>query len=269
LIDESGAPTAAPHLPSCDAGGATPGGKLCTGAPATTSLGRKALDTMRTDRKMTAGRITGIDPASGASIAVTYADGRIAAIEPAEPGDGAYISAGLVDLQVNGYAGHDLNGAASPEQVVALTTVLRGLGVTTYLPTVITAGQADLIQRLQAIAEARRLDARTARAVPFVHLEGPWISPEDGARGAHPRAHVAEPSLDQFEALQDACGQLIGLVTLSPHTPQSSQFITQLVQRGVRVSIGVPGCPRISATVLRPCCRATPISSGRNWRMIA
>ncbi|WP_306306742.1 hypothetical protein [Nitratireductor aquibiodomus] len=80
--------------------------------------------------------ITGRDPVTGGGIAITMRDGRIAAIAETDSQDETYLTPGLVDLQVNGYAGLDLNdGAMTPKRVSELTRIMAGLGVTTYLPT--------------------------------------------------------------------------------------------------------------------------------------
>jgi len=74
--------------------------------------------------------------------------------------------------------------------------------------------------------------------IPCVHLEGPSISPEDGPRGAHPAEHVRAPDLQEFTAFQHVCDGLIGLVTLSPHWPNTPEFIQALRRQNVHVSIG-------------------------------
>jgi N-acetylglucosamine-6-phosphate deacetylase len=70
------------------------------------------------------------------------------------------------------------------------------------------------------------------------HLEGPYISPEDGTRGAHPERWVRPPDLDEFHRFQDAARGNIRLVTLSPEWPGAPRFIEALVGEGVVVSIG-------------------------------
>src|SRR5699024_7234903 len=66
---------------------------------------------------------------------------------------------GLVDLQVNGYAGHDVNADdVTVETITALTRALWAAGVTTYLPTVITASEDKIRHVLSVIAAARRSD---------------------------------------------------------------------------------------------------------------
>jgi N-acetylglucosamine-6-phosphate deacetylase len=186
-------------------------------------------------------RVVGRDVGSGQGISVTVAGGRIAAIEPTDPEltTGPYLAAGLIDLQVNGFGGLDFNdGMVTPARVAALTLMMAGLGVTTYLPTLITASRASLLSALAAIAAARRQDPLCARMIPFVHVEGPFLAPEDGPRGAHPREHIRSPDLDEVEEWQRVSGGLVGKVTLSPHHDQVPNFIHALVDLGILVAIG-------------------------------
>lgn len=192
---------------------------------------------------MTARRLVGRDPRDGVGLAVEIADGRVVGLESAEVApDAAYLAPGLVDLQVNGYRGLDLNdGALTPERVAALTQLMLSLGVTTYLPTLITASRHGLIAALGAIAAARREDPASAAAIPFVHVEGPFLAPEDGPRGAHPANQIRPPDRDEVAAWQQASGGLVGLVTLSPHWAGVADFIRDLVASGIRVAIGHTG----------------------------
>jgi N-acetylglucosamine-6-phosphate deacetylase len=185
------------------------------------------------------GAITGRDPATGHGIAVDVSDGLIAAVRPADAGDDLFLSPGFIDLQVNGYAGLDINALdVSPDDVAQLATHLLKAGVTTFAPTVITAAEPSIIRALGVIAEARQRSPLLAQMIPFIHVEGPSVSPEDGPRGAHPREHVRAPSIDEFERWQAACDGLVGLVTLSPHFAEAPAYIAELARRGVLVSIG-------------------------------
>lgn len=159
---------------------------------------------------------------------------------PGVPDDGELVlSPGWLDIQVNGFAGVDFNsGRTTPAEYEHAREALRALGVTRFLPTVITAAPDHLAECLARIDEARRASPELARAMPGVHLEGPFISPEDGARGAHPLEHVRPPDPALFEELQAASGGRIVLVTLAPEQPGSVPFIRNLTARGVRVAIG-------------------------------
>ena len=166
-------------------------------------------------------------------------DGRVQAIVPGRADKEAWLSPGLIDLQVNGYGGDDVNADGMDAGVIlSLTKKMIATGVTTYVPTIITASEAKITTALRAVAEARRQSRLVAAAVPYVHVEGPSISPVDGYRGAHTREHVRPPSLEEFARWQQASGGLVGMVTLSPHWERAEDYIAALSRDGVHVAIG-------------------------------
>ncbi len=184
-------------------------------------------------------RILGRDPATGGAIVVTTSGGLVVSVEPAAHGETQWLSAGLVDLQVNGYAGHDLNGLTLDIATVrALCRALLKVGVTTFLPTVITAPEARIITALRTIREACDQHPEVAAMVAGIHVEGPHIAPEDGPRGAHPAADVRPPSVAEFDRWQQAAGGLVKLITLSPHWPEAPAYVRHLAKAGVIVSLG-------------------------------
>ena len=183
--------------------------------------------------------ITGRDPQTGRSIEVSIRDGVIAAIVDASSEDSAWLSPGLVDLQINGYLGLDLNADdLTPDTVIDLARRVLSTGVTTFLPTIITASEEKIIACLRAIAAARQINATVRHMIPGVHVEGPHLSPNDGSRGAHPREHIRPPSVAEFDRWQRASGDLVRLVTISPHFEEALHYIAALHARGVLVSIG-------------------------------
>jgi N-acetylglucosamine-6-phosphate deacetylase len=183
--------------------------------------------------------ITGRNPSTGNSLCVTVEDGCIRAIEPGPEVEEFWLAAGFIDLQVNGYGGCDLNAdTVDADVVIALARQIVATGATTFVPTLITAPEGKIIGELRAIARAREASVFTARAIPFVHVEGPHISPEDGARGAHPREPVRPPNVAEFARWQAACGDLVGMVTLSPHWENAEEYIAALAGKGIRVAIG-------------------------------
>ncbi|MQR02068.1 N-acetylglucosamine-6-phosphate deacetylase [Glaciimonas soli] len=183
--------------------------------------------------------LTGKDPASGRSLEVEYRNGLICAIRPGPVQETAWLCPGLIDLQVNGYLGHDLNTKqVTVDTVAALATALQATGVSTFLPTLITASEAQIISTLRVIATARRQDSLLERMIPYVHVEGPALSAEAGPRGAHPSEQIRPPSLAEFERWQAASNGLVGMVTISPHWPKSAAYIAALSARGVSVAIG-------------------------------
>lgn len=184
-------------------------------------------------------RILGRDPVTGRGLVVEIEGGMIKSVEFAEHGEQRWLSAGFVDLQVNGYAGHDLNGLTLDVATVrALCLALLKVGVTTFLPTIITAPEARIIAALRTIREACAQHPDVAAMVAGIHVEGPHIAPEDGPRGAHPAADVRPPDIAEFARWQQAAGGLVRLVTLSPHWPEAPAYVRHLVKCGVLVSLG-------------------------------
>lgn len=183
----------------------------------------------------------GRDPMTGRRTTVVVDRGLVQRVRTTDDlgDDLPWIAPGLVDLQVNGFAGHDINGEhVTADVVVGLTAALAAAGTTTFVPTIVTAGERDIVRSLRAVADARRRDPASRRAIPFVHLEGPHISDQDGPRGVHPRGQVRPPSLEEFTRWQAACDGLVGMVTLSPHHPGSVEYTAALVAQGVLVAVG-------------------------------
>jgi N-acetylglucosamine-6-phosphate deacetylase len=143
------------------------------------------------------------------------------------------IAPGFFDLQVNGFAGVDFNDPATkPRAVASALVAMRRTGVTRCLPTLITSSFESF-----AACAANVLGCGDA-AVAGLHMEGPYISPHDGPRGAHPRAHVSAASIDDFERRQEAAQGRIKLVTLAPEVPGALELIEFLSRREIRVAIG-------------------------------
>lgn len=182
--------------------------------------------------------IVGRDPVTGRTRTVSVHDGAITGITDGGEDDGSFLCPGLLDLQVNGFGGHDLNADPTPATVHALVRAVAASGVSRFAPTLVTAARPALLAALRTIAEARRTDPLTHHAIPFIHVEGPHLSPDDGPRGAHPKQHIRPPDLDEFDAWQAACNGLVRLVTLSPHWPGAPAYIAGLRHRGTHTAIG-------------------------------
>ena len=150
-----------------------------------------------------------------------------------------HIAPAPIDLQVNGFAGFDLNVATvTPTDVRAMVRALWRVGTGFLCPTVVTASFEGISNSLHAIVEACKADAAVAYAVLGIHLEGPYISPEDGPRGAHPLEHVREPDWDEFQQWQDIAEGEISIVTLAPEKKNAIPFIEKLVANGIVVALG-------------------------------
>jgi N-acetylglucosamine-6-phosphate deacetylase len=157
------------------------------------------------------------------------------------------VAPGFLDLQINGYAGFDFNFGAwggAGEVVTEVAPILdlaARAGTPLLCPTITTNGHEAMAAALRAIAAACARDRGVARAIPAVHVEGPWIAAEDGPRGAHPREHVRPPDRDEFQRFQEAADGRIRIVTLAPEAPGALPFIEHLAAEGVVVALGHTG----------------------------
>lgn len=179
---------------------------------------------------------------TGERVRIETEGGIIRSIAPAEAdrsGDELWISPGWIDLQVNGCSGFDLNGDGTTEADVAgVTRALFAHGVTTYCPTVITGSFARMDQAFRAIHAACANNETLNEAIGGIHVEGPYLSAEDGPRGAHEKAHIRDPDEAEFAAWQRSAGGRIALCTLAPERAGAVGFIRRLAGDGVKISIG-------------------------------
>jgi N-acetylglucosamine-6-phosphate deacetylase len=153
--------------------------------------------------------------------------------------EAGWVAPALFDLQVNGCDGRGFSSEQlTAEDVRHIAIVCHRHGVGGLCPTLITNSRAALLHGFATLSRACAADADIERAMPAFHLEGPYISPEDGPRGAHPREHVRPPDWDEFRQLQGAAGGRIRLVTLAPEVEGALPFIERLVASGVVVAIG-------------------------------
>ncbi|HNY86391.1 MAG TPA: N-acetylglucosamine-6-phosphate deacetylase [Candidatus Hydrogenedentes bacterium] len=180
-------------------------------------------------------------------VEVDTRSGRVMAVRAARPGAGAdaggpqcVFCPPLVDGQVNGAFGLDLqDDALREEDVLEISRRLARSGVGCWLPTLVTASLDALEHRCRVIARAAALQTPDDGArIGGIHLEGPFISPEDGARGAHPAAHVLPPSLRDLRRLLRAGEGRVRCVTLAPERPGAGRLIRLLAAEGVVVSLG-------------------------------
>lgn len=145
----------------------------------------------------------------------------------------------LFDLQVNGYAGVDFNqDDLTAEQLHATCQMLERDGVTAILATFITEQLDVMVNRLQRMVALRDHDPLAQRVIVGLHVEGPFISPVDGYRGAHPVDAVRPAHPDQMQRLLDAAGGLIRVVTLAPECDPDLATTRMLAKQGVVVSAG-------------------------------
>ncbi|HMF12461.1 MAG TPA: N-acetylglucosamine-6-phosphate deacetylase, partial [Gemmataceae bacterium] len=184
--------------------------------------------------------------ATGDHLDLTCEEGVIQSVGPSSPCvadlKADWMAPAFFDLQINGCHGKAFSSPGlTVEDVQCVVDVCRRHGIVELLPTLVTNSHAVLVRGLATLRQARDQEKALARALPGIHLEGPYISGEDGPRGAHPRQHVRPPDWDEFRRLQDAAGGLIRLVTLAPELPGALDFIERLTGLGVVAALGHTG----------------------------
>ena len=145
---------------------------------------------------------------------------------------------GLFDLQVNGYAGIDFNAETitSAKMDHALGAMARA-GVSHCLPTLISADSDRLMCRLRALDEAIE-GARCRAMVLGYHLEGPFLSAQEGYAGCHPPDAMCDPDSSLVERLEQGLSRPVLLITLAPEREGSEAFIRSMTGQGKVVALG-------------------------------
>jgi N-acetylglucosamine-6-phosphate deacetylase len=164
---------------------------------------------------------------------------RTTARRPFRGGRDLFLTPGFIDIQVNGFAGIDFNHPAfnGDDLLPACKALLRS-GVTRFCPTLITGSQERLARGIEQILKASQKHTLVRSMVLGIHVEGPYIAPEDGPRGAHSRKYVSDPNWDEFLALYESSNGLLRIVTVAPERPGALDFIGKASGIGLVVAIG-------------------------------
>jgi len=145
---------------------------------------------------------------------------------------------GLVDLQVNGYKGVDFSCAALTEaDFIRDCRQLLEAGTTAFLPTMITSLPEVYKHNLAIMASVLEMEEFHGR-LPGVHLEGPFISAQEGACGAHNPQWTTEPDINYLEQLIDWAGGKVKLLTIAAELEGAEQLTRYAISRGIAVSLG-------------------------------
>jgi len=177
----------------------------------------------------------------GEPVSIQIADGKIAKINhlssQSVPSK-IYVAPGLIDIQINGYMGIDFSDQnLTTEGIREATKALWKEGVTTYLPTLTSSDHDRLSKSFSLLVEALD-DELTGMSIPGFHLEGPYISPIVGFRGAHHEKYIRLPDWEEFQRLQHTAQNGIKLITVAPEMEGAIPFIENCNKSGVVVSLG-------------------------------
>lgn len=188
-------------------------------------------------------KIEAVHYITGKPVRLEIFDGTIAKIEEIDvledKDEDLVISPGLIDNQINGYTNVDFSGdnLTSGDFAKAAESIWKG-GVTTFVPTLITSSNDLLIKNFKTLNNACEQNDLVKKSVPGFHLEGPYISPEEGYRGCHPVQYIHKPSWEEFMTFQEAAGGKIIEVTIAPELEGAAEFIKKCTREGIITGIG-------------------------------
>ena len=154
---------------------------------------------------------------------------------------GHVLAPGFVDVHIHGGAGYDVMQASASE-LAAFEKFLASKGVTSYLPTTITAPVDRTCIALERLAAAvETADARAhdgeLRAHPVgIHMEGPFLS--HARRGVHPPEFLQPASVETFDIMWQAARGNVAVITIAPELENAQYLIREATARGVTVSLG-------------------------------
>lgn len=177
-------------------------------------------------------------------VSIKIKDGKIVSIQHldrlADESKSYFIAPGLIDNQVNGYGGVSFTFGGAELTADGIKKATRGLwtkGVTSYFPTLTTNSRETLLRNFAVLAKTKD-DTELLGSIPGFHLEGPYISPIDGFRGAHPLKYVHQPDWNEFMTFYEASGRNILTVTVAPELDGAMEFIRNCTDMGITVALG-------------------------------
>jgi N-acetylglucosamine-6-phosphate deacetylase len=147
------------------------------------------------------------------------------------------LAPGFIDVHIHGGSGHDVM-EVNPSALAAIERGMVKHGVTSYLPTTVTAPLPDTLRSLEHLGKVIRMASDNAgRSRPLgIHLEGPFIS--HAKRGVHPPQNLLPPSPETLRGLYQAAGGTVSMLTIAPELDGGLETIADAVSLGIHVSLG-------------------------------
>ncbi len=130
---------------------------------------------------------------------------------------GCYILPGFIDTHIHGYGGHDVMDS-NKQSIIEIRNAIIKNGVTSFLPTTITASTEDLETVLNNVRDLKA-NENTGAKILGVHLEGPYINVEK--KGAQNENFVVLPNVDFVKKHKD----ILKIVTIAPEVEGALDLI--------------------------------------------
>mgnify|MGYP001020467735 CR=1 FL=1 len=136
---------------------------------------------------------------------------------------------------MNGCGGALFNRDISARTLEAMAATCLRFGVTSFLPTLISAPDADMLAALSVVSATRRERPEARWNVLGLHLEGPWLNPRRA--GIHDRSQLRPPDPALAGRVASADADMVRLLTAAPER-LGPELAARLARAGVLVSAG-------------------------------
>lgn len=173
-----------------------------------------------------------------------------------------YAIPGFIDTHIHGAGGFDSTSAARfCSRFEQMCTTLAKHGVTSFMPTLISAPKAQMIESVQTLLALSKESFDGAEMVG-IHLEGPFISPKKC--GSQPLCDIIPIDLEFTQQLIDAAQGLIKIWTFAPELPHAVEFIECLCRNNIQPSMGhcVPSAEDVEKAIHAGARRVTHLYNG-------
>lgn len=167
-------------------------------------------------------------------------DGKFGAYQKDKPTEGEiinrgglWIAPGLVDTHIHGIAGHDVMDN-SREGLLAISRELVKCGVTSFLPTTLTADKNLLGEVAETIGKCYK-EAEGAK-IQGIFFEGPYFTEQH--KGAQNPIYFMDPDVETFLEWQKLSGGLIKKIAIAPERDGAAAFTKAVSDMGVTVALG-------------------------------
>ncbi len=131
--------------------------------------------------------------------------------------NGSYVLAGFIEQHIHGYNGYDVMDN-NENAIIEISNSLVQNGVTSFLPTTLTASKVELQKVCDIVRKAKEEQISGAKIVG-VHLEGPYINIEK--RGAQNEKYIVKPDVDFVSKNVD----ILKILTIAPETHGALELI--------------------------------------------
>ncbi|MCL6574342.1 MAG: N-acetylglucosamine-6-phosphate deacetylase, partial [Bacillus sp. (in: Bacteria)] len=168
-------------------------------------------------------------------------DGKFGNYQKLQPSDqcpiidfkGKWIAPGLVDTHIHGLANYDVMDN-NFEGIKAISEGLLSCGVTSFLPTTLTA-PVDLLNKVVEDIGSRHQEVQGAK-IQGIYLEGPFFTEEH--KGAQNPIYFSDPDIQVFQKWQQLSGGKVKKIALAPEREGAAEFVKKVTEQGVVVALG-------------------------------